>query len=29
MIRSVQLNFSDTSGMLKDILVEMTEKRPY
>ena len=28
-MRSVQLNFSQRSGALKDILVEMNETRPY
>jgi hypothetical protein len=29
MIQSVQLNFSQTSGRLRDIMFEMSEKRPY
>ena len=29
MIHSMQLNFSQTSGRLRDIMFEMSEKRPY
>lgn len=29
MIKSVQLNFSETSGILRDVLLEMTEKKSY
>ena len=29
MIQSVQLNFSQTNGRLRDVMFEMSEKRPY